>query len=144
MIYAKNDIELKEKLHPVDRPTKEDRIIMYTTLEELVDYVIKIKEKKEFKLELPLLYVNSGWHYGKIDESSILMGSTKKEFIDEIKKKYNSQSWHSFVEIICQIPLSNDIFKFFYVSDQSGGYKEKYLKYKNKYLKLKQQYSSKI
>ncbi len=128
---------LESKMNPTIKPTPEDRIIHYTTLDKLVDYVLQIKLEKEFKI--PLLYVNKGWQYGAIKKDTIVLKNNKQEFMTETMSIYNTSNTHiGEVEIICQIPLPNNIFKFLFVSSQNGGYKEKYLKYKKKYLELKE------
>ena len=137
--YAKDDIDFISKFKQQPRPTPEDRIIMFTTLENLVNHVSTIKDQQKFKL--PLLYINSEWAYGKIDkENTIILEENKQEFIEKIKRTYlNIDKYDDDdddEEIICQIPLPNTMFKFFYVSDYKE-FKQKYLKYKQKYLKLK-------
>ena len=152
--YAKDDIDFISKFKQQSRPTPEDRIIMFTTLEKLVNHVSTIKDQQKFKL--PLLYVNPFWNYGTIVKKTIIFEENKQEFIENIKKTYDiidkdnkndiidedniieedDKNKNDNVEIICQIPLPNTLFKFFYVSDYKE-FKQKYLKYKQKYLKLK-------
>ena len=142
--YAKDDIDFISKFKQQSRPTPEDRIIMFTTLENLVNHVSTIKDQQKFKL--PLLYVNPFWNYGTIVKKTIIFEENKQEFIENIKRTYdtidkndiieNNMNKNDNVEIICQIPLPNTLFKFFYVSDYKE-FKQKYLKYKQKYLKLK-------
>ena len=134
--YAKDDVDFISKFKQQPSSTREDRIIMFTTLENLVNHVSTIKDQQNFKL--PLLYINSGWAYGKINkENTIILEKNKQEFIEKIKRTYlNIEKSDDDEEIICQIPLPNMLFKFFYVSDYKK-ITQKYLKYKQKYLKLK-------
>lgn len=129
LIYAKDDHEFMELMDRVDRTTKEDRIIYYTTLDKLTQHVLEIKKQYNFKL--PLLYLNSTWAHGQIEDTTILLENSKEDFIKKINETYPDT--FNIAELICQIPLSITHFKFLYVSD----YKQKYLKYKKKYLELK-------
>jgi hypothetical protein len=152
MKYAKDDEDFKNKLGNISKsPRIGDRIIIYTTIDKLVDHCLDIKRNRNIRL--PILYLNPDWQYGKIKCDTIILDDNKDIFINKIKTKYPPTSRYKLTELICQIPLeiapelkegqsSNVLFNFFYVNDQlpqSGGYREKYLKYKNKYLKLKAQ-----
>ena len=86
--------------------------------------------------------MNNRWQYGDITESSIILnksiqlGINKDKFIQDIKKNYQEITGNE--ELICQIPLPIELFKFTFIEDSSEiFYKKKYLKYKNKYLQLK-------
>ena len=134
MTYATDDNDFKSQMIPTNTFTPDDRIIHYSTIDKLINYVIQTKTQEN--IALPLLYINSGWKYGVIQKDTIIL-ENKDKFIQQIKDTYPPGNKRN-PEIICQIPLPNSIFKFFYVSEMSGGeYKQKYQKYKQKYIKFK-------
>ena len=140
LIYAENDIELEKLFKKLKKTNKNDRIVQYSRFDKFLDYIKDIDITNNFNSEM--LYFNSRWDYGFILDNTIQI--TRKDtdntldtelFMKEIKKQYPPNNSKIAGELICEIPLDNEIFKFFFI--QIGGYKNKYMKYKIKYLALR-------
>ena len=145
--YAENDIEFIKMFDRLNKTDGNDRIIQYIRLDKFLNYVKELDNINRFNSTI--LYLNNGWQYGHIMHDTIVIDRNSADneldvelFMTNIKSQYPPENKSIIgVELICELPLSSDIFKFFYVS-QFGGYeleyyKNKYLKYKNKYLKYK-------
>jgi len=141
---AKDDQEFKK--HMLDDMIRDEipnnDIIVYMEFEKFTDMVFSYKQSNEILSRsqiLPLLYVNTGWKYGKISETTITCKNNLEEFKKNVYKllednKYDLQKFTP--ELICQIPLDNTKFSTI-VIDTDLIFHKKYLKYKQKYLNLK-------
>lgn len=133
IMYAKDDIDFMNKFNRSIKPTSEDRIIFYTTLDKILQEVVKIHLEKNLDLDTFIIYLNNGWAYGEIDKNSIILEkiiNTPNKLLNidkftlHIKSIYPNNDYlnNSQPELICQFPLKTEIFKFFYVNDnQKGG-----------------------
>lgn len=93
LIYANDDIDFRLKTY------MRNKTIIYTTLDKLTKICLKMKNYK--KLDIPILYLNNSWKYGKIDNETILLEEDSDEFINKIQN-INLRN----AELICQIPLN--------------------------------------
>lgn len=151
--YAENAQDFIKKMGTqTDNPTNDQEIIFFTPLNTLLkhlDQVIKTKmsSDEDFRFYGPLLYISDGWQYGKIDKDSIVMNKKVDGtpdillFESMVRKKYSNNNKIIDPELICQIPLPNELFMFFFQSVyqnqyQDGGSIEKYLDSKKEYLNL--------
>lgn len=140
--YANDDKDFYDNINKNNVNSFNKRIIYYTKLDNLLDHLDNIYKEYNFSDTTKLLYLNNRWQYGNITESSIILnksiqlGINKDKFIQDIKKNY--QEITDIEELICQIPLPIELFKFTFIeNNHEVFYKKKYLKYKNKYLQLK-------
>lgn len=145
-LYAYDDIDFMSKFNRSIKPLSEDRIILYTTFDNLLQEIQKINNEKNFDSMTEILYVNNGWQYGEITNTSIKLKKNTDNSLDINKFKLDVISalpQHKRVisnpELICQIPLRTELFKFFYVNEQHGSSNklEKSLTKTKKYLKYK-------
>lgn len=105
LIQAENDLDFLSKFNRLNHFDKDQKIVYYTPLTKLYDYLYdKIKEYK-FSYNTFILYMNYTWQYGKIDIESI---TNPYEIL-------NLQDFNGMEELICQLPLPTDIFKFFFI-----------------------------
>lgn len=108
---------------------------------------------------MDMLYANDGWDYGNYSDTTIRFLLDTNQFIEDIKNYLDTNNG----ELISQIPLPHNLFKYIYLKKkeqqyaqgydysqqygypqqsydyQAKNFKKKYLKYKIKYLKLKSQ-----
>jgi hypothetical protein len=117
-------------------------MINYMKAEDFFNYIAYLKESLKFTS--PLLYVNSGWQYGKKDENSVVFNTDIEKFKSALYNKILKQEFDiEQIELICQVPLHFNtlialpIGKKVYFDQKYLKYEQKYLKYKQKYLKLK-------
>jgi hypothetical protein len=59
IMYATNDIDFISNFKRSNRPTSEDRIILYTTLDNFLLEIEKINNQKKFEASTKILYLNS-------------------------------------------------------------------------------------
>ena len=103
------------------RPTsKNQSIIYYTNIENVLDYVDKVSGK--VKYDNPLLYFNKGWQYGLKEEDSKDYDNNKYDFICHIRSYPNYELETS--ETICKVPLPRDLFKHTYKNIHDDAFKK--------------------
>ena len=145
--YANDDQDFHSKLEEL-KETKDKRIIYYTRLDTLLNHLEKLHKTHNFSNETKLLYLNKNWDYGKINVKlqSILLernpdGTINKDkFTTDIKdytRAFTGKQELENEELICQIPLTIDLFNFDLLNYSKNIFKQKYLHYKNKYIQLK-------
>lgn len=140
--YAENNIKLIESFKSLERTDGNDRIVFYMRFDKFLKYINDID--LQYRFSSPILYLNIGeWKYGIIEHDSIIMTKNQQtnnfeldKFETQIKKYFTPETPEFEGELICQIPLSNDIFNIFFIQ-KGGSNNDKYIKYKYKYLKLK-------
>jgi hypothetical protein len=142
--FADDDDDFENKFIKLSGMEDNLSIIFYTKLMNLLHYLFNILTETLY--DMPVLYVNEMWSYGKPNSNTITLNPENKysytdddfdRFIEQIYKKYNGIHIDNNTELICVIPLPTEIFKYFYVPRGDRHFKHKYLKYKNKYLNLK-------
>ena len=115
---AVNDIEFMEGIKHSHITDKDQRIVYYTKLDTLIEYINE--QQKKYYFDSPILYFNVSWQYGIKEDTSMnyeQWNRNKSEFIDYINSFDNKQLMLS--EIVCQLPLPVELFKFTY--KQQGG-----------------------
>ena len=142
ILYADNDLDFYRKININNVRSPNKRIIYYTKLINLLDYIEEIHREMIFSERTKLLYLNIGWQYGAIKYNSIILEKTcrnidKEKFINDIKTQYPIEKITGHEELICQLPLPIELFKFSYVEDNFSRFKEKYYMLKKKYHILK-------
>jgi hypothetical protein len=131
--YAMNDVEFIENFTRLYKDNSDQKILLYTPLDNLIKYVMAINDLNNFCS--PLLYINQRWEFGSISRNTIVLDkSNPKKFIDDIKSQYPSvvnftQSIEDSAiplhllhdpELICQIPLPIELMKFIFIGHAGG------------------------
>ena len=113
---ANSEKEFLDSIQGTKPTSKNQSIIYYTNVENVLTYVDKVKGK--VKYDNTLLYFNKGWQYGKKEKDSKDYDN-KYDFICYLRNFTNDELEYS--ETICQIPLPIDMFKHTYknISDQA-------------------------
>lgn len=113
---ANSEKEFLDSIQGTKPTSKNQSIIYYTNIENVLTYVDKVKGK--VKYDNTLLYFNKGWQYGKKEKDSKDYDN-KYDFICYLRNFTNDELEYS--ETICQIPLPIDMFKHTYknISDQA-------------------------
>uniref|UniRef100_A0A6C0F480 Uncharacterized protein n=1 Tax=viral metagenome TaxID=1070528 RepID=A0A6C0F480_9ZZZZ len=127
-LKADNDEDfLKNIVNPSKLKDRTYRIVHYTQLDNLLDYVDRIK--KVHGMVSNLLYFNEGWQYGEKEETSMDYNGENREEFKKYLEKYDNEKL-STSEILVQCPIEPHIFNFTY--RQHGGSKSKKKKKKKK------------
>ena len=107
IIMANDSKDFLEKIRIDDIKSSDQRIIFYQDLDNLLN-LIDIT-KLDFGLKSPLIYINNGWKYGKIDSGSLVYNKDDRDglylYLEGLEKL-------SKAELICQIPLYIENFNF--------------------------------
>jgi len=130
---ARNDDHFYSQALDVQTPTRD--LIYFEEFTNIAQFVFMWKEffMSNETFSMDLLYANQGWQYGAISEDSIIFNQLDlDDFIAQIFQGLDLQEG----ELICQLPLPYNLFKFMYIS-KGIPFRNKYLKYKKKYLELK-------
>lgn len=150
IMYANNDLDFIERIKRsvnLDRMI-DKKIVYYCSLNELLSVINDIDQNYHF--DAPLIYICDEWQYGKIDGNCIVMNRTNDgqmmldEFAGLVAINYPDNESLKNPELICQIPLPNETFNFFFAEygDSFGGtynvfnLRAKYLENKKRYLQL--------
>jgi hypothetical protein len=96
-----------EKIRIDDIKSRDQRIIFYQNLDNLLNLIDIIK--LDLGLKSPLIYINNGWKYGKIDSGSLVYN---KDDRDGLYRYLEGLEKLSKAELICQIPLYIENFNF--------------------------------
>mgnify|MGYP001376775490 CR=1 FL=1 len=132
----KSDSE-RDFLHSINTTFITDpnqNILFYINAEKLIQYLDKIKDKHH--ITSSLLYFNTGWQYGVIQEGSkIYNGNNFYDFMCHIRSFTNEEL--NFSETIIQLPLPIELFNHTFISRGSqtflyGGKRKKKRSKKNK------------
>ena len=107
---ADSEKDFLDSINGTKPTSKNQSIIYYTNIENVLDYVDKVRER--VKYDNPLLYFNKGWQYGLKDEDSRDYDNNKYDFICYIRSYPNYELETS--ETICKVPLPRDLFKHTY------------------------------
>ena len=105
LIHAENDLDFLSKFNRLNHFDKDQKIVYYTPLTNLYDYLYIKNKEYRFSDNTFILYMNYTWQYGKIDTQSI---TNPHEIL-------NLQEFKGLEELICQLPLPTEIFKFFFI-----------------------------
>ena len=118
-MVADNYLDFLEKIKTTQNrlllPDNDQRILYYINLTDLLKHINKIKREYDFKS--PLCYFNKNWNYGKMNNNSFEyknINSFTKQIVEKNRNIYLTAS-----ELICQIPLPNELFKFIFT--RQGG-----------------------
>lgn len=124
--WAENDLDFLSKINRA-KLRENQKILYYSKLEKILEYVDK--KKKKLNIISSLCYYNIGWSYGKMDDNSSKYLGNKQDFyqsiIDNIQKGFDLNNY----ELVIQIPLPVELFKFTF--ERYGG-RTNLLKYKKK------------
>jgi hypothetical protein len=115
---ADNEKEFLDSIQGTKPTSKNQAIIYYTNIENVLAYVDKVKGK--VKYDNSLLYFNKAWQYGEKDELSKEYDN-KYNFICYLRRYENDDLELS--ETICQLPLPTELFKHTYKNISDGAFK---------------------
>lgn len=139
--FANNDDDLFSQII-IGKPPK--RYLIYFTEFTNIAQFVHLRKKSLMSDEtfsMNVLYANRKWQYGRLLEDSIIFNELDLDnFVSRILHKLTDPEFKD-AELICQLPLPHDLFKFVYTNRPLYF---KYLKYKKKYLELKKLISGSI
>ena len=115
---ANSEKEFLDSIQGTKPTSKNQSIIYYTNIENVLTYVDKVKGR--VKYDNPLLYFNEGWQYGEKGEGSKDYDN-KYDFICYLRNFKNDDL--EFSETICQLPLPIDMFKHTYKNINDSAFK---------------------
>ena len=122
MIRADNKLDFMSKFRRLHRIQDDMKIIYYTTLKRVCGFIMMLYEQSPLEPSTEMIYMNRGWQYGKLDESSIQLEREPVAPFTPMMERFRSEFDFRFTgeeELICQYTLPEEIFSFFFVEDSS-------------------------
>lgn len=120
IIKAKDDLDFLKNFKRSFPGNINQKIVYYCKLEKLLNHVDSVK--KEYALDSNLVYVNPKWSYGYKLDNSFDYNDDHADFKKNLDNLYRrNDSSFGRAELICQIPLPNELFKFTFSTEMEGG-----------------------
>jgi hypothetical protein len=122
MIEAENKIDFMSKFRRLHRMQDDMKMIYYTSLKRVCRFIMMLYQQSPREPSTEMIYMNRGWQYGKLDESSIQLEREPEAPFTPMMARFMSEFDFRFTgaeELICQYCLPEEIFSFFFVEDSS-------------------------